>query len=141
VSRVYWDAMLFIYLLENHPQFAPSVLAALAQSRRRGDVLVTSYLSLAEALVGLPAGGPAALTLRRTIAEMGFTSVAFDDAAVEPFRRLRKDFGLRGSDSMHLACAAAARTDLFLTGDKQLLKKRLHIPGIQFIADFENPPF
>jgi hypothetical protein len=38
---------------------------------------------------------------------------------------------------MNLACAASARVDLFLTGDKQLMK--LNVPGIQFIADFENP--
>ena len=141
MSRIFWDAMLFIYLLEDHPKFAPAVQAALAQSRRRGDILLTSYLSLAEALVGMPPGGSAALALRRAVAEMGFTLVAFDDAAVEPFRRLRQDFGLKGPDAMHLACAAAAKTDLFLTGDRELLKKRLIVPGIQFIADFENPPF
>jgi hypothetical protein len=133
--------MLFIYLLEDHPKFAPAVQSALTQSRRRGDALLTSYLSLAEALVGMPPDGSAALALRRTVAEMGFTLVAFDDAAVEPFRRLRQDFGLKGPDAMHLAYAAAAKTDLFLTGDKELLKKKLIVPGIQFIADFENPPF
>jgi hypothetical protein len=36
-----------------------------------------------------------------------------------------------------LACAASAGIDLFLTGDKQLVK--LDIPGIQFIADFNTP--
>jgi uncharacterized protein len=38
---------------------------------------------------------------------------------------------------MHLACAASAGIDLFLTSDKQLLK--LDVPGIQFIADFTTP--
>ncbi len=40
-------------------------------------------------------------------------------------------------DSIHLACAASAGIDLFLTGDRQLL--RMDIPGIQFIADFDMP--
>ena len=141
MSRVFWDAMLFIYLLENNPKFAPAVVAALAHSRRRNDLLLTSHLSIAEALVGMQSGGPVELALRKALQEMGVMLVAFDDAAVEPFRRLRRDFGLAAADSMHLACAAAAKTDLFLTGDKQLLKKRLHVPGIQFIADFMNPPF
>ncbi len=141
MSRVFWDAMLFIYLLEGHPRFAPAVLAVLAQSRRRGDVLFTSYLSLAEAAVGMAGGETSAIILRKTLDEMGFTLVGFDDESVEPFRRLRAEFGLKSPDSLHLACAAANKTDLFLTGDKQLLKKRLHVPGIQFIADFENPPF
>jgi hypothetical protein len=36
-----------------------------------------------------------------------------------------------------LACAASAGVDLYLTGDKQLVK--LDVPGIQFIADFNAP--
>ena len=140
MSRVFWDAMLFIYVLEDDRRFAPVVIRALTRSRQRGDVLFTSYLSLAEALVGLPEGSPIANTLQMTILEMGFTFVAFDQGAVESFRMLRRNFRLKQPDSMHLACAAAVKTDLFLTGDKQLLKKQLHVPGIHFIADFERPP-
>ena len=140
MSRIFWDAMLFIYLLEDNPGFAPSVRAALARSRRRGDILLTSYLSLAEALVGMPDKGSAGTTLQDTILEMGFTLVSFDERAVQPFRVLRRDFRLRQPDSMHLACAAASKTDLFLTEDKQLLKRHLHIPGIQFISNLENAP-
>ena len=140
MSRVFWDAMMFIYLVEGNPVFAPAVQKVLAQSQRRSDILLTSHLSLAEALVGTPSGAHEARVLRDAMAAMGFTFVAFDQDAVEPFRRLRTDFGLRPADSLHLACAASAQTDLFLTGDKQLLKKHLHVPGIQFLADFTNPP-
>jgi hypothetical protein len=38
---------------------------------------------------------------------------------------------------VNLASAAGAGIDLFLTGDKQLMK--LEIPGIHFIADFDTP--
>jgi hypothetical protein len=133
--------MLFIYLLEDNPRFAPMVRAALARSRRRGDVLLTSYLSLAEALVGMPDGDAAGITLQDTILEMGFTLISFDQRAVQPFQILRREYRLKQPDSMHLACAAGAKTDLFLTGDKELLKKHLHVPGIQFIAGLENAPF
>jgi predicted nucleic acid-binding protein len=141
MSRVFWDAMLFIYLLEDNRKFAPQVRTVLAKSRQRGDQLLTSHLSLAEALVGTPGDSAQVRILRQVILEMGFVFVAFDEQAVEPFRRLRTDLRLKQPDSMHLACAAAVKTDLFLTGDKQLLKKHLHVPGIQFIADFEHPPF
>ena len=57
MSRVFWDAMMFIYLLEGSAIFAEPVQQVLARSRRRKDVLLTSYLSLAEALVGMPAFG------------------------------------------------------------------------------------
>lgn len=51
-----------------------------------------------------------------------------------PFSQLRAHHKLGVADSIHLACAASAGIDLFLTGDKQLI--RLDVPGIQFIADF-----
>jgi len=44
---------------------------------------------------------------------------------------------LKVADSIHLASAASAGTDLFLTGDKQLI--RLDVLGVQFIADFNTP--
>jgi len=133
--------MLVMYLLEDHRKFAPVVASVLQQSMQRGDSLLMSYLSLAETLVVAPAESVVSKTLVSTLDSMGFRFLSFDAGAVEPFRLLRKDFGLKAPDAIHLACAAAGKVDLFLTGDKQLLSKRLIIPGIQFIADFEHPPF
>ena len=141
MSRVCWDSMLVMYLLEDHRKFAPVVASVLQQSMQRGDSLLMSYLSLAETLVVAPAESVVSKTLVSTLDSMGFRFLSFDAGAVEPFRLLRNDFGLKAPDAMHLACAAAGKVDLFLTGDKQLLSKRLIIPGIQFIADFEHPPF
>jgi predicted nucleic acid-binding protein len=76
-------------------------------------------------------------TVRGAIREMGFSCLPFGEGAVAPFARLRANEKVRVADSIHLACAAAAGIDLFLTGDKQLPK--LDVPGIQFIADFNNP--
>jgi predicted nucleic acid-binding protein len=75
--------------------------------------------------------------IRSNLQDMGFTFLPFDAGAVAPFSRLRAREKLRIADSIHLACAAAAGIDLFLTGDKRLLK--LDVPGIQFIADFSTP--
>jgi hypothetical protein len=133
--------MLVMYLLEDHKKFAPVVASLLTRSMQRGDSLLMSYLSLAETLVGVPPQSVVAKTLVSTLDSMGFTFLSFDSEAVEPFRLLRKDFGLKAPDATHLSCAAAGKVDLFLTGDKQLLSKRLIVPGIQFIADFEHPPF
>ena len=68
---------------------------------------------------------------------MGFSLLPFDGGAVAPFSILRAKERLKIADSIHLACAASAGIDLFLTGDKQLT--RLDVPGIQFIADFNSP--
>lgn len=140
MSRIFWDAMLFVYLLEGHRKYAPQVNSLLEASYERGDVLLTSYLAMGEVLVGVPVGSPLAQTIFETVEQMGFSFIEFDRQCVEPFRLLRTTFGLKAPDAMHLACAAAAKTDLFLTGDGQLLKKHLHVPGIHFIANFENPP-
>jgi predicted nucleic acid-binding protein len=78
-----------------------------------------------------------ALAVREIIQEMGFSCLPFDEGAVAPFSKLRSKEKLKVADAIHLACAASAGIDLFLTGDKQLT--RLDVPGIQFIADFNTP--
>jgi predicted nucleic acid-binding protein len=140
MSRVFWDTMLLVYLLDDNQEFGGTVRELLASSFRRNDQLVTSYLALAEALVGIPEGSQRSVTASSTLQEMGFNFLPFNEPCVMAFRRLRRDFGLRGPDAMHLACASAAEVDLFLTGDRQLLKRGLHVPGIQFIAGFDRAP-
>jgi predicted nucleic acid-binding protein len=139
MSRIFWDAMLFIYLLEDHPKFTPRARQFLARSRRRSDALFTSYLALGEVMAGAGKSPQPqkALAVREIVREMGFTCLPFDAGAVAPFSRLRSKERLKVADSIHLACAASAGIDLFLTGDQQLVK--LDVPGIQFIADFSNP--
>ena len=139
MSRIFWDSMLFIYLLEDHPAFYARAQELLDRSYRRGDSLYTSYLALGEIMSGTeksphPQKGS---TIAATTREMGFSFLPFDEGAVAPFSRLRAKEKLKVADAIHLACAASAGIDLFLTGDKQLLK--LDIPGIQFIADFNTP--
>ena len=139
MSRVFWDTMLFIYLLEGKPQFSTRVQELLARSRKRGDQLFTSYLALGEVMAGASKSTnlPSERILRETLREMGFICLPFDEGAVCPFAHLRSNEAMKIADSIHLACAASAGIDLFLTGDKQLAK--LDVPGIQFIADFNNP--
>jgi uncharacterized protein len=139
VSRIYWDTMLFIYLLEGHPQYSYRVKRLLERSYERGDSLHSSYLALGEILAGANQSPDPTKegAIRSTLSEMGFSYLPFDGGAVRPFSQLRAKQKLKIADAIHLACAASAGIDLFLTGDKQLLK--LHVPGIQFIADFHTP--
>ncbi len=139
MSRIYWDTMLFIYLLEDHPDFAPRVRQLLERSYKRRDALFTSYLALGEVLAGAEKSPQPEKTMavRQTLQEMGFSYLPFDGGAVGVFSRLRARERLRVADSIHLACAASAGIDLFLTGDQQLI--RLDIPGIQFVANFNTP--
>jgi predicted nucleic acid-binding protein len=141
MSRIFWDTMLFIYLLERHPVYRSRIEQLLVRARRRGDSVYTSHLALGEVLAGAEKshGSQKALIMRQTINEMGFSYLPFDEGAVAPFSRLRAKEKVKVADSIHLACAASAGIDLFLTGDLQLTK--LDVPGIQFIAEFNNPLF
>jgi len=128
--------MLFIYLLEDHPQHVTRVRHLLKQSYDRGDSLYSSYLGLGEAMAGARTASRAG-EIREGLGEMGFIFLPFDDRAVSHFSRLRSVEKLKVGDSIHLACAASIGIDLFLTGDRQLLNR--YVPGVQFIADFYNP--
>ena len=139
MSRIYWDTMLFIYLLEDHPAYSARTRQLLERAYKRGDSLFTSHLALGEVMAGAAKSLDLrkALDLRDAIGEMGFSCLPFDAGAVVPFSALRAKERLKIADAIHLACAASAGIDLFLTGDKQLTK--LDVPGVQFIADFNNP--
>ncbi len=139
MSRIYWDTMLFLYLLEDHPVYAPRVRQLLERSYKRRDSLFTSYLALGEVLAGAEKSPQPekAMAVRQTLQEMGFSYLPFDGGAVGVFSRLRARQKLGVADSIHLACAASAGIDLFLTGDQQLFK--MDIPGIHFVANFDTP--
>jgi predicted nucleic acid-binding protein len=139
MSRICWDTMLLIYLLEGHPQYRKRVEALLARARRRGDRLFTTYLSVAEMMAGAERSTQPqkAVAIREVLEEIGFSFLPFDEGAINTFSRLRARENLKVADSIHLACAASAGIDLFLTGDMQLM--RIDVPGIQFIADFNSP--
>jgi predicted nucleic acid-binding protein len=131
--------MLIIYLLEGNEEYGRRADELLARFFRRRDRLFTSYLALGEIMAGAQRSPRPqdATQIRDTLEEMGFSFLPFDKGAVVPFSRLRARERLKAPDAIHLACAASAGIDLFLTGDKQLMK--LDIPGIQFIADFNSP--
>ena len=139
MSRIFWDSMLFIYLLEDHPVYSARTEYLLQRSYDRGDELFTSYLALGEIRAGVEKSSDLSKvgTIRSSLDELGFSYLEFAATAVTPFSRLRSQTRLRIADSIHLACAAAAGIDLFLTGDRQLTG--MYVPGIQFIADFETP--
>jgi predicted nucleic acid-binding protein len=52
------------------------------------------------------------------------------------YASIRAKQRISAADAIHLACAAQARTDLFLTNDAALIGKV--IPGIQFIAGLDS---
>jgi len=138
MSKVYWDTMLFIYLLEGNRQYGPLVRSIHNRMLQRGDLLCTSCVSLGEILAGAQRSPKIMQVVRDWFAEMNVELLSFDASAVDTFASLRAVQKLATADSIHLACAASRGADLFLTGDKRLTKQI--VPGIQFISSIENSP-
>jgi len=134
VSRIYWDTMLFIYWLEDHPQFAKRVNAIHSRMQERNDQLLTGAFTFGEVLAGPYRKGAAqvAAESRRLLQGVVSEVVPFTLETADHYARIRGALGLPPSDAIHLASAAQAGTDLFLTNDKRLVGK--FVPGIQFIA-------
>jgi uncharacterized protein len=137
VSKIYWDSMLIIYLLEGNPAYSKRVQHLLQRAYERGDSLYTSFLAYGEVLAGAVNSPEKVVKIQKAMEEMGFSYLPFDGGAVMPFSKLRAKNKLKVADAIHLASAASAGIDLFLTGDKQLMG--LDVPGVQFIADFNTP--
>ncbi len=139
MSRVYWDSMLFIYWLEDHPQYAKQVDAIHSRMKERQDRLITGAFTFGEVLAGTYRKGRAELAdqfrtlLRSVVAEV----VPFTVETADHYARIRGALGATPADAIHLASAAQAGTDLFLTNDKSLVGKI--VPGIQFIAMLDTP--
>jgi uncharacterized protein len=138
VSRVYWDTMLFIYWLEDHPEYARKVDAIHSRMEERRDQLITGAFTFGEVLAGAYRKGAPQLAdesrrlLRSVVAEV----VPFTLETADRYARIRGTPGITPADAIHLASAAQAGTDLFLTNDKRLLGKI--VPGIQFIASLDT---
>ena len=52
MSRIYWDTMLFIYWIEEHPTHLDRIKRLLSRIEVRGDQLCSSTFGLGELLVG-----------------------------------------------------------------------------------------
>ena len=138
MSRIYWDTMLFVYRLEGNPQFGERVDAIWRRMQERNDELITGALAFGEVLAGAYLTGASQLKIAEVRTAMEVTAsevIPFSEAIADVYGRI-KALKIPSADAIHLACAASASTDLFLTSDKNLIGRV--IPGIQFIAGLDT---
>jgi predicted nucleic acid-binding protein len=138
MSRVYWDSMLFMYLLEGNPTFGPIIAGILREMNERQDTLCTSVFCIGEVLTGPRKMG---FHAEADKALHFFTSpsveiLPFTMETANQFSKVRAQTGASPPDAIHLATAAIAGVDVFLTNDRKLLQ--LQIAGIQFIAGIDG---
>ena len=138
MSRIYWDTMLFIYWLEDNPEFAKRVDAIYSRMKERRDELITGAFTFGEVLAGAYRKRGPHLTdeLQRSLRGLVGEVVPFTIATAGHYARIRAIHGVTPADGIHLAQAG---TDLFLTNDKRLTGKI--VPGIQFIASLDTQFF
>jgi uncharacterized protein len=138
VSRVYWDTMLFIYWVEDNSRYAERVLQLLENMKVRRDQLCTSAFTVGEVLTGpVKFGSPQIADKIRDIFQSPLVEVLpYTLETAEFYAEIRATHTVSAADAIHLACAAQAGADLFLTSDKRLVGKV--IPGIQFIAGLDS---
>jgi predicted nucleic acid-binding protein len=137
MNRIYWDTMLFVYLLEEHPEFADQVDRIHRRMLARGDQICTSTFTRGELLVAPLRTGNTALAnlIRVLLGSSAVDLIPFESSASESYATIRATTSVRPADAIHLACAATAKTSLFLTNDKSL--HGLVVPGIQFIGGLD----
>lgn len=119
--RVYLDSCIAIYLIEEHPQFAPYLENVISQ--KEDLVFAVSDLSEMECLV-LPMRNSNEALVRKfqtwfeQVLVLPFEKEIFHSAA-----RIRAGFvGLKTPDALHLAVALYHNCDEFWTNDNRLRK-------------------
>jgi predicted nucleic acid-binding protein len=131
--------MLFIYWLEENPQFGKRVDAIWSRMQERNDQLITGTLALGEVYAGAYKRGAnkeRIQAVKAALEDAVSEVIPFTVETADIFGRIKGSLNIASADAIHLACAASAGTDLFLTNDKNLVGKV--IPGIQFIAGLES---
>ncbi len=138
MTRVYWDSMLFIYLLEANPSFGPKVRKILHQMTNRGDTLCTSVFSLGEILTGPRRRNSLSgvEAVKKYFLSGAIEILPFSEETSDRYSMIRATNRVSQADGIHLASAADAGVDIFFTNDRDL--RKLAIPGIKFFADLDG---
>ena len=141
MSRIYWDSMLFIYWIEDHPKYARRMGHILGRISERGDALCTSTFTVGEVLTGpyKRQDERLAARIREVFESPAIEMLPFTTRTADIYARIRGRFGFSPADAIHLASAAEAKTDVFLTNDDALVGKG--VPGIQFVAKMDTDLF
>ncbi|HUL34231.1 MAG TPA: type II toxin-antitoxin system VapC family toxin [Candidatus Eisenbacteria bacterium] len=139
MSRIFWDTNLFLYLFKGSAQYGRRVAEFREAMLRRGDLPVTSTLTLGEVLVKPVKEGDTRLQREYSAAiPAAAVLLPFDEKAAQVYAQLRSDKSVRAPDAIQLACAGSFGVDLFVTNDSRL--HALPVQGIQFITSLERLP-
>jgi predicted nucleic acid-binding protein len=126
------DTAIFIYLIEEHPQFLQLIEPLFRQVDEGHIELITSALTLLEVLVVPYRTGDHLLASRYESLLTRSRGVRIADISRDHLRaaaQLRAKTGVKTPDSLQLVAALAARCTAFLTNDRALPT----VPGIRIL--------
>ncbi len=122
-GRTAVDTAVFIYLIEEHPDFLPLVAPIFEETARGERELVTSAVTLLEVLVVPYRAGDLALAERYEALltrSRGLRLVELDRTQLRAAAQLRALYRVRTPDALQLAAALSHRCAAFLTNDREL---------------------
>ncbi|MCC5870721.1 MAG: type II toxin-antitoxin system VapC family toxin [Gammaproteobacteria bacterium] len=120
MGLIYLDACLLIYAVEQHPEHASTVRAAVAAAPPQ-DLAISDLVRM-ECLVKPLRTGDIELQLRYEAAFAQFAWLTLPAAVFDHAATLRARFALRTPDALHLACAQHHRCESLWTNDERLLQ-------------------
>lgn len=121
--RVGVDTSVFIYWMEDHPEYAPLVAPVFGMADRGDLGLVASSLALMEVLVAPYRRGRRRLARRCAAAlcrSPGLELVDAGQAVMRAAAELRAATSISTPDAIHLATALTRGCSLFLTNDRRM---------------------
>ena len=124
---IYLDTNIWIYAVEDHPTFGALARQMFVEARAKGHRVAGSLFVLGELLVlsRHDANEFAAAAYRSLFQARQVVLLPYSASAMETYVALRAYQRLKPMDALHLATAAHAGADMFLTEDVQLLSKKV----------------
>lgn len=122
-SRLYLDANVYIYALEDHPQFGEAARLVMETVDRDHITVVAQRLILAELLPHPIKHGAADLVQLYEDLFLHHPQLVLLDTeptTINLTTKLRATYGLSTLDALHLASAIATECDAFITNDQKL---------------------
>lgn len=121
-KKVGLDTNIFVYYLQKHPQFGPTVRDIFQSLSKSKAEVITSVISLTE-ILSVKATTPFISLLQHEFLSIPFLNIipVNNEIAIEA-ARLRRNSNFSLPDSIQLATALQAKAKAFITNDDRLKK-------------------
>jgi predicted nucleic acid-binding protein len=132
VGNIGVDTAIFIYFIEEHPQFLPVILPLFQEADEYKRQLITSALTLLEVLVVPDRAGNRILAERYEALLTRSRGVQLVDVSRDQLRaaaQLRAVTSVKTPDALQLVAALSAGCTTFVTNDRRLPP----IPGLRLV--------